>query len=441
MSRLRHLKSRSFNAIVVLALFAAAATILQFSAPGQPFPSGLTSPGYASDTADGGGGYESKPAQKIDEEFVAGRVKSVTSASIDQQLLKNTGMVSRHQLAEVEVLEGRHRGATFIMPNEITDNPAYNVTVKPGQEVILSVVTGSGGRPEVNISDYRREHVLFWLLGAFLVVFLLLGGKQGLKSLAGLVICILLIALVLLPLSLKGVNPLLTATLICIGSTMATMLFSAGFSRKAISGIVGTAGGVLIAGLAAQVVIHSAPLIGLSSEEAQILRSTMMSRPPAFYSGLLAAGMLIGALGVIMDVGVSIASSVWEVSRTNRSLSVPDLYKSGMNIGRDIMGTMTTTLVLAYTGSALPLLLLAAQMPSTKLLNLDLVATEITAALAGSLGLVCTIPLTAFVAARLMARRQRPGRRISDEGEPDGRQSSGKQVKQNDELARLGSDL
>ncbi len=363
-------------------------------------------PSYSADTARGGDRTEIK-SQAVDEEFVIGRIKSVSSASIDQQLLNRTGMVSRHQIADVEMLEGRYRGATFIVPNEITDNPSYNVAIKPGQEVILSVVTSGNGRPEVNIADYRREHPLLWLLAAFLGVFLLFGGRQALKSLAGLTICIALILLVLLPLSLKGVNPLLTAVLICFGSTIATMLFSAGLSRKALSAIAGTVGGVIIAGIASTLVIHTAPLIGLSSEEAQILRSTMISQPPAFYSGLLAAGMLIGALGVIMDVGISVSSSIWEVSRTNRSLSVHDLYKSGMNVGRDIMGTMTTTLVLAYTGTALPLLLLAAQIPSTKLFNLDLVATEITAALAGSLGLVCTIPLTAYIAARLMSRRRR----------------------------------
>jgi uncharacterized membrane protein len=125
---------------------------------------------------------------------------------------------------------------------------------------------------------------------------------------------------------------------------------------------------------------------------------------------LLAAGMLIGALGVIMDVAVSIASAVSELAATDRKLSVSQLYSKGMNVGRDIMGTMTNTLILAYTGSALPLLLLMSQIPSAKLLNLDLVATEVAAALTGSLGLVASIPMTALVAARLMAPRHGGGR-------------------------------
>jgi len=367
------------------------------------------------------GSQQSAQRPGVDEQFVVGRVKSVSATSLDQKLLQHTGMVSRRQIAEIEVTEGPFRGSTFLVPNEITDNPAYNVSIKPGQEVILSLAITGSGKPEVNISDYRREPALFGLLITFLAVFLFFGGRQGVKSLTGLIICVALIWLVLLPASLRGCNPLAVATVVCLASTVATMLASAGFSRKALAGMVGTAGGVAIAGAAAQAVIQAAPLIGLSSEEAQILRSTMMSRPPVFYSGLLAAGMLIGALGVIMDVGISIASSVWEISRADRSLTSRDLYRSGMNVGRDIMGTMTTTLVLAYTGGALPLMLLAAQMPSTKLVNLDLVATEITAALSGSLGLVCTIPLTALVASRLMSRRRAAARpaEISSAGEPD----------------------
>lgn len=344
----------------------------------------------------------------IDESFVVGRVKSVEGGAVDQELLKRTGIVSRRQSVVVEVLEGTLKGLSIEVSNEITDNPAYNVKVAPGQEVILSVTTENGARPQVNIADYRRAPVLFWLGAAFMVAFLVFGGKQGVKSLVGLFVCVLLISWVLLPLSLKGFDPLSTAVVICLLATAITMISVAGLSRKALAATLGTVGGIVIAGVAAQMVIASASLTGLSSEEAQILRGSVLNQPAEFYSGLLAAGMLIGALGVIMDVGVSIASAVWEVSRADKTLSVKGLYGSGMNVGRDIMGTMTSTLVFAYAGGALPLLLLAAQMPSIKLINLDLFATEIAAALTGSLGLVCTIPLTALAAAKLMSGAHDP---------------------------------
>lgn len=342
---------------------------------------------------------------RIEESFVVGKVRSMSAEAVDDHLLSKTGIVSRRQLVEIEIREGPLAGSTVVVPNEITDNPAYNVTVKPGDEVVLSVTTENGAKPEINIADHHRVPVLAYLLALFLACFLWFGGKQGAKSLIGLVLCALMICFVLLPLSMRGVNPLLTATFICLVAATASMLLVAGMSRKSWSAIVGTVGGVIVAGLAAQVVIGTAHLTGLSSEEAQILRGSVLVQPGHFYSGLLAAGMLIGALGVIMDVAISIASTVWEVSCADRTLSASQLYRSGMNVGRDIMGTMTNTLVLAYAGGALPLLLLASQIPSSKLLNLDLLATEIAATLSGSLGLVLTIPLTALVASRWMSGR------------------------------------
>jgi uncharacterized membrane protein len=339
---------------------------------------------------------------KIDESFVVGRVKDVTHPSVNQQLYSSTGIVTNKQLARIEILEGPLKGQTVTVANEITDNPAYNVNAAPGRELILSVVTENGKNPEINIADYHRVPVLAALLATFLAVFLYFGGKKGLKSLLGLAVGIVLIGSVLLPLSFKGFNPLLTAAAICVLVTATTTTFVAGFGKKALSATLGTIGGVIISGIAAHLVIVTAPLTGLSTEEAQILRGSVLNQPPAFYSGLLAAGMLIGALGVIMDVAVSIASAISELAETDPALSRHALYKKGMNVGRDIMGTMTNTLILAYAGSALPLLLLMSQIPSVKLLNLDLVATEIASALTGSLGLICTIPLTALAAARLM---------------------------------------
>jgi uncharacterized membrane protein len=342
------------------------------------------------------------------EDFVVGRVISVSEPTVNQSLLHGAGLVSKQQTAKIKVMEGQYKDLVTDVTNDITDNPAYNINLKPESEVILSI-TSTGNKPEINISDYHRAPAIYVLLFIFLAVFLILGGKTGLKALAGLAITVLLIAYVLLPLSMAGVYPLITAIFICLIASTASMLFICGPTRKASAAILGTVGGVLIAGIAATLVIKFAPLTGLSSEEAQILRGSMLiaAQKPVFFKGLLAAGMLIGALGVIMDVAISIASSVYEMAKVNDKLTTPDLYKSGMNIGRDIMGTMTNTLILAYAGGALPLLLLVSQMPCNKLLNLDLLATEIASALSGGLGLILTIPLTAMAAARLMANKSK----------------------------------
>lgn len=358
----------------------------------------------ATDTANGDNVFG---GPSIDEEMVIGKVLSISTPEVNKELLEHTGMVTHHQIVRVKVLEGQLSGKEFVVPHELTDNPAFNITVAPGQEVVLAVVPGKGGKLEVSIADYHRAPVLFALLAVFLIAFLALGGKRGFKALLGLIVTVGLIGGVLLPLSLQGYNPLMTAIGLCFLAGTTTILLIGGLSKKSLSAIFGTICGVIIAGIAAQAVIDLAPLNGLSSEEAQILRGSVLVQQLPFYSGLLAAGMLIGALGVIMDVAISIASSVAEVSKADTGLTTRQLYESGMNVGRDIMGSMTNTLILAYAGSALPLLLLATQMPSIKLLNLDLFATEVASALSGSLGLTLTIPLTAFAAARLMSERQK----------------------------------
>lgn len=339
----------------------------------------------------------------LEEQLVVGKVLEVTKPRVNKELLGSTGMVSNLQTVKLRITEGALSGKEFVIDNELTDNPAYNVEVEPGQEVVVALDQKPDGTLEINIADYNRTPVLTWLLAAFLIAFLVFGGKQGVKSLLALLITVLLVACVLLPLSLQGFNPLMVSVFICLAATATSILLIGGFTKKSLAAIMGTIGGVIVAGIAAQLVIWYAPLTGLSSEEAQILRGSVLVQKPPFYSGLLAAGMLIGALGVIMDVGISIASAVSEISKADAKMTMKELYDSGMNVGRDIMGTMTNTLILAYTGGALPLLLLATQMPSIKLVNLDLFATEVASALSGSLGLVFTIPLTAIVAARVMS--------------------------------------
>ena len=115
----------------------------------------------------------------IDETFVVGRINSVSTPAVNDQLLHSTGMVVRNQQAQIEILEGPLKGTMVVVPNEITDNPAYNISATPGKEVILSVVKENNGKPEINIADYHRAPVLGILLLVFLVVFLYFGGKNG----------------------------------------------------------------------------------------------------------------------------------------------------------------------------------------------------------------------------------------------------------------------
>ena len=202
---------------------------------------------------------------------------------------------------------------------------------------------------------------------------------------------------------LKGANPIPITILISIVVTILTMFIVGGINKKSIAAVVGTSGGVLVAGIIAYYIGSQVKLTGLSSEEATMLM--YIPQEVNFdFRGLLFSGIILGSLGAVMDVGMSIASSMDEIHKANPNLTRKELFKSGMNVGKDVMGTMTNTLILAYTGSSIPVLLLfmAYETSIAKILNLDVIATEAIRSLAGSIGLVLTIPLTALVSSTLI---------------------------------------
>ncbi|MDI6706783.1 MAG: YibE/F family protein, partial [Bacillota bacterium] len=213
-----------------------------------------------------------------------------------------------------------------------------------------------------------------------------------------LAVMIFLILKILIPYMLKGYSPIMLSVVVTVISTVITFLLVGGVTIKSLSAIIGTAGGVLIAAGIAVIVGKLARLTGLGVEEARML----MYIPQGIefdFQGLLFAGIIIGSLGAVMDVSMSIASSMDEVKHANPDIATNDLIKSGMNVGRDIMGTMSNTLILAYTGASIPLLLLLSAYENTlsSVLNFDFITTEIVRSLAGSIGLIVTIPLTAFI--------------------------------------------
>jgi uncharacterized membrane protein len=208
---------------------------------------------------------------------------------------------------------------------------------------------------------------------------------------------------------LRGYNPVALTVLVAAVATMITIFIVAGFSYKSFAAILGTIGGLGVAGLAAMLAGKAAHLTGFGSEEAAMLLY-IPQNVSLDIQGLLFAGIIIGALGAVMDVSMSVASAVEEVKKANPALGAADLFRSGLNVGRDVMGTMSNTLILAYTGSSVPLLLIfmAYRESLLKMINLDMIASEIVRALSGSLGMVLVVPLTAFIAGLLFGRCWRP---------------------------------
>lgn len=308
------------------------------------------------------------------------------------------GLPMRRQTVTLRILGGRYRDETFTVHNYLSGQPGYDLVLSPGDTVLVSIEEGDVEGPAVFIEDFARDTYLYGLMGLFAVSLVAMGGRKGLKTLLALALTILAVFLLLLPRLLAGSPPVATTVVLCALITLATMVMVAGPNRKALAATLGTTGGLVVAGVLAMYGGTLAQLMGMSAQEAQFLY--FVDDLQLDFRGLLFSGMILGALGAIMDVAMSIASAVEEIRRANPALSPLVLFRSGMNVGRDVMGTMANTLILAYTGGALPLLLLLMVHDASliKVLNLDLIATEVVRALAGSIGVVLCVPITAALA-------------------------------------------
>ncbi|PAB59945.1 YibE/F family protein [Anaeromicrobium sediminis] len=310
----------------------------------------------------------------------------------------------KFQMVDIKITSGKYKDETFSVVHYIPENIAYSIIVEEGDKVV-TVVENIDGELNVAISDFVRRDKILYMALLFIFLIVLIGRVKGIKAAITLFFTMFLILKVLLPGILSGYNPIWLTIGISTMITIITLVIIGGINSKSISAIVGTTLGVVIAGLLAYYVGATAKLTGLSSEEAMMLMYIPQEIKFNFKS-LLFSGIIMGALGAVMDVAMSISSAIEEIYKANSSMTKKDLFMSGMNVGKDVMGTMSNTLILAYTGSSIPLLLLfmAYESSLVKILNLDIVATEIIRSLAGSIGLVMTIPITAFVASMLIKK-------------------------------------
>jgi uncharacterized membrane protein len=334
--------------------------------------------------------------------ILRGRVLSVEDVEPDESV---RSFIELEQLARIEITRGQYKGETFTLVNSLMGHPFFDLYLTEGRQLILwGEVDYDGVLRDIYLQDFARDNYLYLIVGLFVLVLLVVGRRKGLTTVVTLTITILAIFRILLPLILAGYSPIGATIIVATAVSLITILALNGLHRKSFAAVIGTVGGVLVAGLLALIVGNAANLTGFSSEEAQMLM--FMESGLIDVRGLLFAGIIIGALGAVMDVSVTISSSVYEVYCADRTKCLRELVSSAMNVGRDIMGTMANTLILAYVGTSAPLLLLfmGYRMPWVTIINLDLVATEVVRAMAGSIGLITAIPLTAVTSGLLLAR-------------------------------------
>lgn len=353
------------------------------------------SPSFADD-------FESQNTELVQPPTRGKVIEIISEEKLDNESLGENSTMTI-QMIKVEITSGMHKGKVIEVQNLIDEMYAYNIYVDKGEKVLLYIENDSEGSIlEAAISDVVRDTYLYYLTGIFILFLIIIGGKQGVKSVITLTLTGIGILKILLPLTLKGYSPILLSILICLGVIVITLIIISGISRKTLSAIIGTSGGVLVAGIITLIIGSLAKLTGLANEEAQMLRYI----PQAIdfdFKGILFAGIILGALGAVMDVSMSIASSMNEINIANPTIKSKELFKAGMNVGRDIMGTMSNTLILAYAGGFIHLMLLflAYDIPFIYIINTDQVASEVVRALAGSIGLIFAIPITALVASTI----------------------------------------
>ena len=310
----------------------------------------------------------------------------------------------RYQHLKIEILTGKHKGEVYTVRNTIELAIPYRLIFRLHDKMVLQVDEDeeTGKITNLKIYERARDTKVYALIVIFAAALIIVGKKNGFKALITLGITVGLIFGIFLPCIIQGFNPILLALAVCSAATVITLFIISGNNKKTYTAIMGTIGGVIIAGLFAYSAGKILMLTGLGNEDAQLLAFIPQHRK-IDYQGLLFAGIMIGALGAVMDVAMSISSAMWEIISVSPGISKKQLIKSGMNIGRDIIGSMSNTLILAYVSTSIPVLLLFILFSNgfTEIINLELLASEVLRAVAGSIGLICTIPITVRLVGRL----------------------------------------
>lgn len=317
---------------------------------------------------------------------------------IDSEL--NNDYTQAKQNATIKIIKGNDKNKVIKIENILSGNPNYDINLKKGMKVVLHVEKNSNNII-YSIENIHRSGVLILLSSIFGILLLYVGRKKGLYSLVAIILTTLLITNLLTPMILIGLNPVISTLIICLLSTSLTIYLVGGLNRKSTSAILGCTMSLIIASLLSLFSVKLASLTGFSDEYSLFL---FAAHPQLDFIGIIISAMILATLGAVMDVAMSIASTINEIHTIDNTQSIKDLFKCGMNVGRDIIGTMANTLILVYIGGSLPLILLTSNIDLQKFFNLNQIVTEISAAIIGSCAIIICVPITAIVAAKLVKR-------------------------------------
>jgi uncharacterized membrane protein len=305
---------------------------------------------------------------------------------------------------EVRIKEGPDAGGTTSLERPKTEGA---ISYSSGDDVVLALEPKAPEELRYRIVDRERKAPLIWLALLFALAVVALGRFRGVAALGGLAATFVVLLLFVLPAILGGRSPLLVSVVGASAIAFLALYLAHGFGPKTTVALLGTLASLVLTAVLASVFVEAAQISGLASEEATIVR---LGAAQIDLAGLILGGVVIGALGAIDDMTVTQASAVWELRSANPEMSKRELLRSGLRIGRDHVAATVNTLFLAYAGASMPLLILfiLSRQSLATVANGEVVATEIIRTLVGSVGLVASVPITTWLAARTAPER-RPG--------------------------------
>ena len=338
----------------------------------------------------------------VAQETVTGTVESTTPAPCDEQAAEPDGCLR----AEVRLTSGVTKGELVPL---VVPTGASSIEVRRGTKLVLGIEPTAPEDLRYRVVDVQRGRPLLLLGVLFAAAVVGLGRWRGVAALGGLVVSLLVLVKFVLPAFLAGASPLPVAIVGSAAIMFVAVFLAHGVSARSSVAVLGTLVSLVLTGLLAAAFVAAGDFTGVATEEAGFLRAVYGDID---VHGLLLAGIVIGSLGVLDDVTVTQASAIWELRRADPSMTPRALYGAGVRIGRDHIASTVNTLVLAYAGASLPLLLLFAVsgVDVGTALGSEVVAQEVVRTLVGSIGLVASVPITTALAAYVVTREEPPER-------------------------------
>lgn len=312
---------------------------------------------------------------------------------LDSEIRNIPGTDTEHvfQTIKTKIIDGPKKGNIVTIENDYLE-------LKKGNSFYFNYLVDINGTEKFVVTNIDRRDSLLMLVLFFVFVVILFGGWQGFRSIIALVASFLAIFYILLPGLLNGMNPLFTSFLVASGILFGAIFFTHGFNRESLVSYVGTMIAVLLTGLFAILAVWMTSLSGFTGDETTYLN--IGTNGKLDFTGLLLGAIIIGILGVLDDIAVTQSAVVSELYDTNPQITRKEVYFRAIRIGREHVSALVNTLVLAYTGASLPILLYFKlyDMNFSTVVNLEIFATEVVRAIVGSIGLILTVPIVTFLA-------------------------------------------